>query len=202
MPVNMEENQLPTPKSDRNYITVLGETLRTIVIVFALAFLLRFFIFQPYKVEGRSMEPRFENNNHLIVEKIGYRFTKPKRGDIIVFHYPNDPEIDFVKRIIGLPGEEIQIANGQIKIINQDHPNGFVLDESLYLDDSVATNLPSIRSNQFTVTPDHFFVLGDNRPASSDSREWGLLPRENIIGRVIMRTFPLKDIGLVTHARY
>jgi signal peptidase I len=192
----------PAPDHQDDWFRSLAEAIRTIVIVIVLAYLLRLFVFQPYIVEGASMAPYFATSDYLVVDKISYHLSAPQRGDIIVFRYPNDPSTNYVKRIIGLPGEQVVIENGGVKIINDQNPNGFTLNESSYLDDSVKTTLPAATQSTFTVTADHYFVLGDNRPASSDSREWGLLPKDNIVGRVAVKAYPLDTASVVHHARY
>lgn len=182
-------------------IRTAAEAIRTILIVVVLAFLLRAFVFQPYKVEGSSMDPLFETNDHLIVEKLSYRFAQPQRGDIVVFRYPYSPDTSYVKRIIGLPGERVLIEDGTVRVFNSANPNGFQLDES-YLENGRETSVSAAGRNEFSVTADHYFVMGDNRPASSDSREWGLLPKENIIGRAVVKTYPLGEISWIEHAEY
>lgn len=185
-----------------DWIRPVAEGIRTVLIVVGLAYVLRLAVFQPYIVEGASMAPYFATHDYLIVDKLSYHFTQPDRGDIIVFRYPNDPRTNYVKRIIGLPGEQVIIENGKVRIINAANPAGFELDESFYLTDNIKTTLPAASRSEFTVTPDHFFVMGDNRPASSDSREWGLLPRENVVGRVAVKAYPLSQATIVRHADY
>jgi signal peptidase I len=193
----------PAPeKKAEDWLRFTAETIRTVLIVVGLAYVLRFFIFEPFVVEGASMAPKFATNDYLIVDKVGYRLGEVERGDIIVFKYPNDPTTNYVKRVIGLPGETITVENGKVRIATNEDTTGYILDESVYLNPDVTTTLPSISRTSFTVTPGHFFVMGDNRPASSDSREWGLLPQENIIGRVVVQAYPLNRATLVNHARY
>ena len=189
------------PKKD-DWLRFSSETIRTVLVVVILAYVLRFFVFEPFIVEGRSMEPRFETNDYLLVDKVSYHFSSPQRGDIIVFKYPNDVTVDYVKRIIGLPGDTVTIEDGAVKIANSAHPNGYVLDESAYLNSDVKTTLPTASRSVFTVPPGYYFVLGDNRPASSDSREWGLLPQADIIGRVILQAFPLQHAAIISRTGY
>lgn len=207
--ISLDEDQVghhphhrPPEEKGEDWLRFTAETIRTILIVVGLAYLLRFFIFEPFVVEGASMAPRFATNDYLVVDKISYRMNTIQRGDIVVFKYPNDPTTNYVKRIIGLPGETVAIENGKVRITTDEDPTGYFLDESLYLPSEVTTTLPSISRTSFTVTPNHFFVMGDNRPASSDSREWGLLPQENIIGRVVVQAYPLNRASFVNHARY
>jgi signal peptidase I len=184
-------------------LSVVAEMLRTVLFVFILASLLRFFIVQPYIVEGSSMVPRFTNNDYLVVDKISYRFGEPQRGDIIVFRYPAQPAINYVKRIIALPGERIKIERNQVTIYNKENPEGFVLNEKLYLADNVQTVITGSSAGRELMVPEgQYYVMGDNRPASSDSREWGNLERKNIIGRVFLQAFPIEHFSVIEHARY
>lgn len=166
------------------------ELIKTFLIAMAIIIPIRYFLVQPFFVRGASMEPTFEDGEYLLIDQLSYRFREPRRGEVIVFHYPNDPSQFFIKRIIGLPGDLVTIQDGQVVIQNGEFSNGAVLDESEYLD-------PNVRTGGQTETQlgeNEFFVLGDNRPASSDSRSWGLLPRENIVGRTWIRAFPLGRI--------
>lgn len=143
----------------------------------------RLYIAQPFIVEGASMVPTFETGDYLIVDEISYRFKTPERGSVLIFKYPKDPKKSFIKRVIGLPNEIISISDGQITITNTQHPDGFVLDEP-YVKLSTKDNL------EYTLKRNEYFVLGDNRASSADSRIWGPVPEGNIIGRPIIRFFP------------
>lgn len=181
------------------FFSELGKTL---ISVFLIAYLVRVFVLQPFIVEGSSMAPRFATNDYLLVDKISYRFQAPARGDIVVFEYPNDVSLNYVKRMIGLPGETVKISDGQVYIINQAHPDGLKLDES-YLPQGLLTTSPGgVSSVTITVPTDQYFVLGDNRPHSSDSREWGLLPKKDLIGRVIIQAYPFNKISTISHVSY
>jgi signal peptidase I len=190
------------PKESQDAWRFGAELIRTAVVVSILAYVIRLFILQPFVVEGSSMYPRFQTNDFLIVDKLSYRFSSPQRGDIIVFKYPYDLETNYVKRIIGLPGDTVKIDNGQVSVIDDAHPEGVTLDEP-YLSNGNTTTLPvSSIKNEFSVPSDKYFVLGDNRHASSDSREWGFLPKEDVIGRVIVQAYPFNRASWVSHARY
>lgn len=164
-----------------------------------LALVVRFFIATPFIVYGSSMEETFHQYDYLLIDRITYRFDEPQRGDVIVFGLPQEKSRDLIKRIIGLPGETVVIHNGTVSIVNGEHPDGFTLDEA-YLS---ADNLGGVGNLRITLKPDTYFVLGDNRRVSADSRLWGPLPREDIIGRVIVRLFPFSAIAtLPGEARY
>ena len=149
---------------------------------------LRLFVISPFVVDGESMHPTFENLDYLIIDEISYRFESPQRGDVIVFRYPLDPSIFYIKRIIGLPGETVAINHGVVSITEPDG-DSFTLNEP-YISAEDATY-----SETVTLSPDDYFVMGDNRPNSSDSRVWGPLPAKEIVGRVLLRLLPLSRAG-------
>jgi signal peptidase I len=162
------------------------ELIQVVAISLAIIIPVRYFLIQPFYVKGASMEPNFFDHEYLIIDEISYRFKDANRGDILVFHYPEDPKNYFIKRLIGLPGETVEVANGQVKIYNDQFPNGIVLDESSYLSDkyTAQTRRDTLKSNEF-------FVLGDNRPSSLDSRFFGPIEKDVIVGRVWLRGWPL-----------
>jgi signal peptidase I len=139
------------------------------------------------------MDPTFATNQFLIVDRVTYRFEAPKRGDVIVFEYPNDPSIYYIKRIIVLPGENFSIKDGKVFVENASNPKG------LYVNDSFVAADHSSYDNIATTTMDttHYFVMGDNRSQSSDSRFWGPLDRHFIIGRPIVRLLPITAISVL-----
>lgn len=179
-----------------------AELIKTAIIVSVLAYVIRLFILQPFIVEGSSMYPQFQTQDYLLVDKVSYRLHQPERGDIIVFRYPNDLSINYVKRVIGLPGEKVVIEDGIVTVFPTVTDKGIVLEEK-YIPSENSTRLPSGASRaEFLVPKDQYFVLGDNRQASSDSREWGFLPKEDLIGRVVVQAFPLNRAAVIPHARY
>lgn len=175
--------------------TLIGYT----VVALGLALFIRFFIAAPYVVSGASMEPNFENWHYLIIDRLSYVVGEPQRGDVVVFDLPQDPSRSLIKRVIGIPGETVVLEGKNVTIVNEQHPQGFTLDEP-YLDPA---NLSDGNHMRVTLEPDQYFVLGDNRRVSADSRSWGTLPREDIVGRVFIRLYPLSDIGfLPAESRY
>ena len=196
MPEPLPISQTKNTPQITDALTFGAELLKTIIIVGLLAFVIRTFLVQPFIVEGESMSPYFHTNDYLIVDKLSYSFSNPKRGDIIVFKYPNDTSVNYVKRVIGLPGDTIKVADGHVTV------NGHQLQES-YLAPLVATQMLNGRSQaDYTVPNDSFFVLGDNRPNSSDSREWGFMPKTDLIGRVAVELLPVDQAKLVSRVTY
>ncbi|TSC53624.1 MAG: signal peptidase I [Parcubacteria group bacterium LiPW_39] len=132
------------------------------------------------------MEPNFEDGQYLIIDELSYRYRLPQRGEVVVFRYPLDPSQFYIKRIIGLPGETLEISDGRIKIFSQEHSLGFILDESKYLPANIITS----GENKIKLGEGEYFILGDNRQSSFDSRRWGVLLTKDIIGRVWFRAWP------------
>lgn len=164
------------------------ETVRFIVISLAVVFAIRYFVAQPFIVSGDSMIPTFRNGEYLIVDQLSYRFGPPERGDVIIMRYPLDTKKYFIKRIIGLPGETLSIEGSAVTVTLIDGKS-FVLPEPY---------VKNPREDSVTVTlkNDEYFVMGDNRAASSDSRRWGPLPEEDIVGRPLVRLFPFSRINV------
>jgi signal peptidase I len=170
---------------------------RDIIFAAVMAILIVVFVVQPVKVEGTSMQPRLEDNERIFVNKFDYVIGTPQRGDIVVFWYPKDPSKSFIKRVIGLPGERIDMdRTGHITI------NGQALDES-YL--SPGRNRDAVRkwsqvpSEWKNIEAHYYFVMGDNRDASNDSRSWGLVPEKYIYGKAMFRYWPLTRMGTLNY---
>lgn len=159
--------------------------------LFTLAFLvvvvvipIRVFIASPFIVDGDSMHPTFKNLDYLIIDEFIYNFKTPSRGDVIVFRYPGNPSIFYIKRIIGLPNETVSISRGSVTVTTADG-------EKLTLTEPYIVNEDATYTKNILLNPEEYFVMGDNRPNSSDSRVWGPLPRKDIVGRVDLRLLPL-----------
>lgn len=168
-------------------LSFLFELIQVAAISLAIIIPVRYFLIQPFYVKGASMEPSFFDHEYLIIDELTYRFHDPDRGDIVVFRYPVDPDQYFIKRVIGLPGETVEVTEQEVKIYNDEHPNGLVLDEEFYLGEE---NIPSPKSNTVTLKADEYFVMGDNRASSLDSRYFGGIKRSDIVGRVWLRGWP------------
>ncbi|MFZ2226613.1 MAG: signal peptidase I [Candidatus Moraniibacteriota bacterium] len=199
----------PNKSNDSEYVGVGGfvlEVIKIILLAFFIIVPIRVFLFQPFFVQGASMEPNFENEQYLIINELGYKkttigisdinffsvnpFRKIEREKVLVFRYPRDPKKYFIKRVIGLPGEKIEIKNGVVTIFNTDHPEGFALDERAYLAPEVKTAGDIV----LTLKNNEYYMLGDNRTASSDSRFWGPVTDDLIVGEVLLRAWPLTEI--------
>lgn len=165
--------------------------LETLVISLAIFVLVYLFLFQPHQVEGKSMEPGFQNGEYILTDKVSYRVREPQRGDVVVFHSPQDERIDFIKRIIAIPGDKIMIMNSQIYL------NGSLLIED-YTKDGLTPKGSFLQENiEVEVSQNKYIVMGDNRLHSSDSREWGLVSQQNIVGRAFFRYWPLNTFGII-----
>lgn len=180
------------------------EIIKIFILAVVVILPIRVFLFQPFFVQGASMEPNFENGQYLIINELGYKETDLKiakiesfkeivRGEVIVFRYPLNPKQFFIKRVIGLPGERIKIEKGNIYIYNKDNPDGLKLEEK-YLPAGLMTK----GDNDYSIKDDEYFVMGDNRNNSSDSRMWGPIKASNIVGRVLLRAWPISDMKLFT----
>ncbi len=205
------------------------EFVKTVLIIVGTLIIIKLFILEPFLVQGSSMEPNFQNNNYILVESLSYAFGGPKRGDVVVFEHPENtcdtyvqkhpiknfldrlyfigsvppanPCVDFIKRVVGLPGETVVIKDGTVTIKNNEHPDGFVLNES-YIPDSANFKLQGDMTR--TLGKDEYFTLGDNRQpnASLDSREWGALPKSHIVGKAWLRLVPTNEAGLIPEPKY
>jgi len=168
-----------------SFLLFIWEILKIVIIALVIVIPIRYFLFQPFIVKGQSMEPNFENGNYLIIDELSFRFRDPRREEVVVFRYPRNPSQRFINRIIGLPGEKIEIKAGSIMVNDQ------ILDESEYL----PFGLQTPGNIQISLNENEYFVLGDNRISSFDSRQWGPLPRKNIIGRVYFRAWPFTALA-------
>lgn len=177
------------PSALRRFGRSLAEFLTFAAVAAAVLIPFRVFIAKPFVVEGASMSPTFETGDYLIVDEISLALRPPERGEVVVLRYPRDPSKHFIKRIIGLPGEKVSIANGAVTITTVDGQK-IALDEP-YIE------LPSAASSEATLGPDDYFVMGDNRAGSYDSRVWGPVPRALIVGRALVRLLPPGEAGVL-----
>ncbi len=203
-----ESSELPAlthPLSEHpltSFVRFLFEIIKTVVVVLVFALLIRYFLVQPFVVDGSSMRPSFHDHEYLLVEKLNFIFHHPQRGEVIVFKYPLNPSFNYIKRVIGVPGDRVVISKGKVTIYNNQNSSGLVLKEP-YLDPGQSTTLNGdAAEHTWLVDQNSYFVLGDNRDHSDDSRSWGFVPAHSIVGKVWLTIYPPHDFGLVHHAQY
>jgi len=170
--------------------SALRELLETILFTLLIYFLVRFFLFENYRVVGHSMDPTLEPEQYLVVSKLSYRLGEPQRGDIVVFEDPHDPARKLIKRVIGLPGEVVEIQRGEVYINSQK------LYEP-YIDGTARYSVPAT-----PIAAGEYYVLGDNRSNSSDSHSWGTLSSDKIVGKAWLSYWPPHLWGIVPHEVY
>jgi len=204
MPLIQKQEKKPSfePKTENDQIKsqvkdFIWETLKVIIISLAIIIPVRYFIIQPFYVKGASMEPNFYDHEYLIIDEISYRFSEPNRGDVIVFRYPYDKSQFFIKRIIGLPSESLNISGGEITITTADGAQKFVLVEDGYLPNTFTQGGEEIK-----LAEDEYYIMGDNRDASLDSRMFGPISKSDIVGRVWVRGWPLGRLEVFDEELY
>lgn len=167
------------------------EAGKVVLIALLVVVPVRLFVFQPFLVRGESMEPNYHNGDYLIVDQLSYRFGEPERGEVVVLKFPFDQKQRFIKRIVGLPGESVEVKDGKVVLYKADGSEAVVLNESSYLPKGSET--PG--ALRIDLKEGEYFVLGDNRPSSSDSRKWGVLSENLIVGRVFLNVFSLQGFA-------
>lgn len=200
--MEFEENKTTSSAQNQSPFQAIGvfiwDLFKILVVALVIIVPFRMFVAEPFVVSGHSMIPNYRDRDYLIIDRISYHTGEPQRGDVIVLKYPKDPSQFFIKRIIGLPGESLKISQGFVTIFNTDHPDGFRLEES-YLPSQAET----VSSGQTVkLEAGQYYILGDNRTASSDSRVWGILPRANIVGKVWVRVFPFSSSEFFKRPNY
>jgi len=188
------------PKPERGFfkkwppvLVFIFDVIKLVIIAFIIVWPIHRFIFQPFYVVGPSMEPNFYDKDYLIIEKISYHFGRPQRGEVVIFRPSFDPKDYLIKRVVGLPGERIVISKGEIHIYNDSFPQGFLLTSSGYLLPGVGT--PG--EIDLILSKEEYYFLGDNRNMSLDSRSFGPIKEEDIVGRAWFRGWPFETMGLI-----
>jgi signal peptidase I len=193
-----EENKQLGGGLGSEVVAFFWETIKIVALALVIILPVRYYVVQPFFVKGASMESNFQDGDYIFVDELSYELGQnPARGDVVIFRYPLDQTQFFIKRIIGLPGETVDIKNNTVTISNAQYPNGFVLDEA-YLDPGQQT----LGTERLTLGAKDYFVLGDNRLRSSDSRNWGVLNRSLITGKAFIRLWPLGKLAKIPPVQY
>jgi len=176
----------------KEFIIFLLDSLKILLIALAIVIPIRMLLFQPFVVKGDSMEPNYHSGDYLIIDELSYRLRDPERGEVIVFKYPLNPSYRYIKRIIGLPNETLELKNGDV-YVSRAGSEPQKVDESLYINDKTREAWRTMLDyGPLTLKSNEYFVMGDNRNFSSDSRRWGVLPVQNITGRILLRISPFE----------
>ena len=186
-PITLEEKLTSKEPKKKKRAARLKESLSFIFLVLVIVLPIRFFVAQPFIVNGDSMLPTFNTGEYLIIDQISHNFKDIQRGDVLVFRFPDDRDRFFIKRVIGLPGETVEISGEEVKIINSDNPGGFVLSEP-HITRQTASSVNT------TLSSGEYFMMGDNRKESLDSRVWGPLNEKLILGRAFLRLMPIDSL--------
>lgn len=184
------KEEYPETKKGFNWKEIFKEILTLVIVIFGIVIPFRVYVAEPYLVDGKSMYPTFDTGNYLIVDKISAKAKAPERNAVVVFKYPNDPSKNFIKRIIGLPGDTVIVSGDTVTIINTENPKGFVLEQP-YVVNKLNMDVEK------TLGDDEYFVMGDNRKDSFDSRYWGPLNKKFILGRPVLELLPVNKIGVL-----
>lgn len=181
----------------KKILSAIWDFVEVLVFSGAIFLVLYLLILQPHKIKGSSMEPSFYDKEYLLTDKVSYKLGEPKRGDVIVFKAPNTDDEEFIKRIIALPGETILIKDGKVYI------NGRLVDESYIVKGTYTSGGAMVKEGfELTLPPGKYFVMGDNRLYSSDSRTWGPITKDDITGRAWIIYWPFSKLGTVKEVKY
>ncbi len=171
----------------KQFLLPILEILEILAVVLVSIYIVYGFVAQPFLVQGASMEPSFLDGDYLLVDEIAYRLREPQRGEVIIFKNPTNESDFFIKRIIGLPGEQVIVSNGNV-----------IIDGELLSEDYLPPGIEVSGEYAFQLKDDEYFVMGDNRPQSYDSRRWGPLDEDLIVGVVRLRLWPPSEFGVLT----
>ena len=200
MEQNTEESKntenLQKQSTIKGLLSFIWELSKIAIIALVIVVPIRYFLFQPFIVKGESMAPNFDSGDYLIIDEISYRFAGPQRGDVVVFNYPKDKSQRFIKRIIGLPGETVNISEGQV-LVTLENGQLIILEE-----DYLPEDLKTYGAVNILLEEEQYFVLGDNREYSFDSRAWGGVFKKDIIGKAFLRLFPITDLSTFPQPSY
>lgn len=185
--IAVEPERAAVPVREDSHLGALRSWARDLFFSIAISLFIILFVYQPVKVEGGSMEPGLQDQERIFINKLAYRLENIQRGDIIVFRYPRDPHKSFIKRVVGLPGDHVRVFDGHVYLNGHFIPETYVPEE--YLD---SRSYPEVN-----VPPGSYYVLGDHRSMSNDSRDFGPVPRGNIYGKAVFGYWPIDKLGLL-----
>ena len=188
----MQESSQQKPSTASKIWAEIWDIIKFLAPIVVVVFLIRTYVAQPFIVDGESMSPNFHTGQYLIIDELSYHFHAPARGDVVVLRYPLDTTRFFIKRIVGLPGDTVDVRDGHVVITNPENPKGYVLSEPY----ETQATFPAGNYNNVTLKDGEYFAFGDNRGGSSDSRTWGILPKKDIVGHVVLRLFPVSVAGI------
>ena len=180
----------------KRILSFVWETGKVIILALVIVVPIRMFVFQPFLVRGESMEPNFRQGDYLVIDELSFRFRDPTRGEVVVLKFPGNVSQRYIKRIIGLPGETVKVQDGKVAVLKDGKE--IILNESGYL----PPNLQTPGNTNVSLRDKEYFMMGDNRPFSSDSRQWGVLERNLIVGRVLVRLFPPNALAKIHEPSY
>jgi len=193
----MNEEELQTSNIKRDILAFVWETTKVVVVSLAIILPIRYYLVQPFFVKGASMEPNFEDGDYILVDEISYRFDDPRRGDVVIFRYPQDKSQFFIKRIVALPGETLEIKDNKVIVYNKTNPKGLVLEEEYLFPEQITLGNTLVKLDD-----NEYFVLGDNRLQSSDSRRWGSVNKALITGKAFLRPWPFTRASKIKSVQY
>lgn len=199
MNTNYDNEQPPVGRAEQSALAMVGlfflELIKVATIAGVTIVLIRHFLFKPFTVKGESMEPTFKGSEYLIIDELTYRFREPIRGEVVVFKAPVGQGEHYLKRVIGLPGERISVKDNKVIVYNDKHPQGVVVKEAYLVEETPG-------DVTITLGEDQYFVMGDNRDASYDSRRFGPVSKDSILGRTFLRGWPLDRVSTFDHPEY
>ncbi|HBU07546.1 MAG TPA: signal peptidase I [Candidatus Magasanikbacteria bacterium] len=171
------------------------ELIKIVILAAITIGLVRYFLFKPFYVKGQSMEPNFYESDYLIIDELSYRFREPERGEVVVFRAPVDKKEFYLKRILGLPGERVKVGEGKVVVYNDNYPQGILVEENYLTETTPGSTITTLGSDQY-------FVMGDNRDASYDSRRFGPIEKTDFVGRAWVRGWPFSRLSAFEVPKY
>lgn len=181
----------------KRFVNFILDFLETIVVALSIFVVIYLFLMQPHEIKGSSMEPIFHDKEYILTDKISYRLHTPVRGDVVIFKAPVNPDVDYIKRVIGLPGDKVKVQSGAVYVNGEKLKEEYLKDQTFLFPGSFLTE-----GVEITVPPENLFVMGDNRPHSSDSRQFGPIVINSVVGRAFFRYWPLNVLGVLPEVRY